>query len=203
MKKILLLSLFLLLPLHAQAADYVLSPRDVLNISVYGYTDLSFTDINIRPDGKFEYPLVGQVDTSGLSPEGVAGVLTERLSAYIKNPQVSVNVSKFRTIQVVVLGEVNKPGTYELDRARTMLDAVGFAGGWTKDAAKKKVYLIRKGQQEEPIKVNLLQILKKGDVSQNYVLSEGDVVYLSENGRIDVAKDIVPYLSTGYMIRKW
>jgi polysaccharide export outer membrane protein len=81
------------------------------------------------------------------------------------------------------------------------LDAIGAAKGWTKDAAKTKVYIIRKNQQgEPPLKINLMKLLKEGDTSKNYPLQQGDVVYLTENHRIDFAKDVVPLINAAYMI---
>ena len=65
--------------------------------------------------------------------------------------------------------------------AEVLLDAIGAANGFTKDAAKKKVFLIHKDQQGEPIKLNLNDILKKGDISQNHTLAEGDLLYLTSN----------------------
>jgi len=79
---------------------------------------------------------------------------------------------------------------------------VGIANGFTKDAAKKNVFLIRRDKQNEPIKLNLNDLLTKGDTSQNYVLGEGDVVYLTSNGRIDFTRDIVPLFSAAYYVNK-
>lgn len=80
------------------------------------------------------------------------------------------------------------------------MDAIGIAEGYTKDAAKKKVFLIHKDHKGEPLKINLNDLLKTGDTSQNYALVEGDLLYLTSNGRIDFARDILPIISVAYMI---
>ena len=117
------------------------------------------------------------------------------------NPVLSVNIMRFGTDRIYVLGEVNQPGAYELDKSRNLLDAIGAARGWTKDAAKTKVFIIRKDQNgKPPLKVDLMALLKEGDTSKNYPLQQGDVVYLTENHRIDFAKDIVPLINAAYMI---
>ncbi len=59
-----------------------------------------------------------------------------------------------------LLGEITRPGLYELKKSRTVLDAISAAGSWTSKTAKKRIYLIRKGKDEEPIKINLKKCLK-------------------------------------------
>ncbi|MPN03009.1 hypothetical protein SDC9_150232 [bioreactor metagenome] len=129
--------------------------------------------------------------------------LTGGLSNYVKNPKVTANVFKFRTTRVYVLGEVPKPGLYELDKRHNLLDAISAAGGYTKEAAKKKVHIIRHNQTDKPIQANLLNLLQRGDMTQNYALREGDVVYLSNNGRIDFAQDIMPFLTGAYYMNEF
>jgi len=109
-----------------------------------------------------------------------------------------VNVAKFRTTRVYVLGEVNKPGMYELEKQHNLLDAIGMAGSYTKRTAKKEIFIIRKKNGKKPQKVNLLKLLKNGDISQNVALNEGDVVYLTSNGKINFATDILPWFSAVY-----
>lgn len=180
------------------AEDYRLGPGDVLNISVWGYQDLQIMGIEIRPDGKVAFPLVGDIQADGLSPAMLAESLRVGLNDYVKNPKVTVNVQMFRTTRVYVLGEVVKPGLYELAKRHNVLDAIGIAGGYTKYAAKKEVFVIRRDQTGPPLKVNLLNLVKKGDITQNYVLGDGDVVYLTDNGKINFATDILPWITAGY-----
>ena len=192
---------------EAAAAEYILQPLDVVTINVFGYPELSYPAagnpdaITIRSDGKFLYPLAGEIQAEGLTPVALAQEIQQALAQYFVNPQVTVNLLKFSTERVYVLGEVNQPGLYELDKSRTLIDAVSAAKGWTKDAAKTKVFIIRKDQNgKPPLKINLMSLLKEGDTSKNYPLQQGDVVYLTENHRIDFARDIVPLINAAYMI---
>lgn len=197
---------------------YSMRSGDQLEIIVYGHDDISTSSQTgaygmaatsysasgrnvyvVRPDGKLDFPLIGEVDVDGKSVTQVREELAERLAEYIKNPRVSVNISKWGTTRVYVLGEVKTPGLYELDKSRRVLDAIGKAGAYTKDAAKRNVFLIHQNHQGEPIKIDLIKMLREGDMSQNYELREGDVVYLNDNGRIDFVRDIVPFISAIYM----
>ena len=187
----------------SQAAEYYLAPGDILNISVWGYPELVVQEQIIRPDGKIAFPLVGEEKAEGMTPSMLADILTEMLSDYVKDPKVTVNVFKPRTTRIYVLGEVTKPGMYEIERQHNLLDAIGTAGGYTKDAAKKNVFIMHQNSNEgdKPIQVNLQNLLQKADMSQNYMLRDGDVVYLSSNGRVDFARDILPWLSGLYYVR--
>ena len=178
----------------AQAADYQLDYGDVLNISVWGFDELQVKDLPISPDGKLSFPLVGEVAVKNLSTSQLTTKLTTSLSQYVKNPIVTVNLMKVRTTRVYVLGEVPKPGMFELTKDHTLLDAIGMSG-YTAYAAKKKVSIIRRGETGSSLTVNLNALLTKGDFSQNVVLNEGDVVYLSSNGKMDFARDIFPWIS--------
>lgn len=186
----------------AGAEEYRLGAGDVLNITVWGYEDLQVKDLVVRPDGNIAFPLVGEIQVAGSSSGKLTENLTQGLSGYVKDPKVTVNVLKFHTTRVYVLGEVVKPGMYEIERDHNLLDAIGIAGGYTKNAAKKQVMILRKDKMDAPIKANLLNILKKGDMTQNYVLGEGDVVYLADNGKINFATDILPWISATYQIVK-
>ncbi len=186
----------------AWAEEYRLDSGDILTIGVWGYEELQMKEVAIRPDGKLAFPLVGEVYVTGLSSGQLADLLTKHLSQYVKEPKVSVNISKFRTTRVYVLGEVSKPGAYELEKQHNLLDAIGVAGGYTKNAAKKKVMILRKDQKNNPIKVNLLNLLTKGDMTQNYALTDGDVVYLSDSGKLNFASDILPWISATYQLTR-
>lgn len=180
------------------AEEYRLGPGDILTFEVWGYEDLQVKELVIRPDGKVAFPIVGEIDALGTSTGQLTELLTEGLSHYINDPKVTVNIIKFRTIRVYVLGEVVKPGMYELEKQHNLLDALGAAGSYTRNAAKKKVYIIRKDQTSTPVKVNLMNIWEKGDMTQNYALGDGDVVYLSNNGRINFTTDILPFAMGSY-----
>ena len=118
-------------------------------------------------------------------------------------PIVTVSVRSFRTTRIYVVGQVGRPGSYELNKSHNLMDAVGAAQGWTQDALKTKVYIIRSGSREKPITVNLYDILRKGDISKNYILNDGDIVYLTDNSRIDINRDVMPLVNPVWLIRNW
>ena len=214
MKKLLLAAMlgavltFSNLTAAAPANDYIMTPGDQLQIYVLGHPDISSTRANsdssytVRPDGKLNFPLVGEIDVNGLTVFEFTNLLTKELSEYIINPHITVNVAKLGTTRVFVMGEVSKQGMYELSKSHRVMDALGAAGGFTQKAAKKSIYLVRnRGTAEENVqKVNILSYMKKGDMSQNLILQEGDCLFLTSNHKLTLA-DIV--LSVSRIVDTW
>ena len=188
-------------PSPGLAGEYTVGPGDVLEISVWGHQEYAPILYTVRPDGRISYPLVGEIDVSGCSPNQVAVTLQEALKQYLLAPKVTVNVAKFKTVRVYVLGEAAKPGLYELEKQHNLLDAIGMAGGFTKDSAKKKVYVVKKNQQDRPLEVNLFRLLKHADLTQNVDLGEGDVVFIPSNGRVDFIRDVLPLITLGVVAK--
>ncbi len=203
MKKImatLLLGAALALTNAAAAEEYLMTPGDQLQIYVLDHPDLSSTRANsdsayvVRPDGKVEFPLIGTIDCNEKTVTQFTEELKTRLSEYIINPDVTVNVFRLGTTRIFVLGEVSKPGMHELTKGHRVLDALGAAGGFTEKAAKKNIFLIRNGKEENMQKIKLNDFLYKGDTKQNIVLQEGDCLYLTGNHKLNFLKDIAPFL---------
>jgi polysaccharide export outer membrane protein len=181
------------------ADDYRLCPGDLLNIGVYGYDELQATALPIRPDGKLAFPLVGEIQAAGLTPGEFSVALTQALSLYVKDPQVTINIVKFHTVRVYVLGEVNHPGAYEIEKEPNLLAAISMAGGYTRYAVKRSVHVVHKATGQY-VQANLDKLLKKGDLTQNCELDDGDVIYLARNG-VSFIDDVLPYLSALYQIK--
>lgn len=179
----------------AAAEEYIMTPGDQLQIYVLGHPDISSTRANsdssytVRPDGKVNFPLVGEIDVNGLTVFEFTNLLTKELSEYIINPMITVNVAKLGTTRVFVLGEVKNQGMHELTKSHRVLDALGAAGGFTEKSAKKNIFLVRnRGTSKENVqKLNILNYVKKGDMSQNVVLQEGDCLFLTSNHKLTLA----------------
>ena len=174
------------------AEEYTIHPGAQLQIYVMGHGDLSSPADNsdssyvVRPDGTLDFPLIGTVDTSGKTVTEFKQELAEKLREYIIDPKISVNVTKWGSTRVFVLGEIRKQGAHNLSRGTRVIDALSAAGGFTPRTAKKRIFLIRNGQEKDIQELNFNDFLRKGDVSQNVVLNEGDCLYLTSNGKISL-----------------
>lgn len=193
---------------QAQVQDYVMCPGDVLQVVVYGHEDLSTLAANtqnspyvVRPDGKVSFPLIGDVDVTGKTVTQFREELVSRFSQYLVTPSISVNVTKLGTTRVYVLGEIKRPGLYELEKSHKVIDALAKAEGFTEKSGKKNVFLVRAGSTEVE-KLNINNFLTKGDQKGNVVLNEGDCLYLTSNHKILFSKDIMPFLTGAYYIQE-
>lgn len=176
---------------------YSLRSGDALDIFILENDYLSKT-YKVRPDGKLAMPLIGNIDIEGMDINELTEYITVSLQRYIRDPQVTVSISLLGTTRVYVMGEAKAPGAIELEKSRTVMDALVKAG-ITPKTAKKNVFLFR-GGSTEPIKINFMNMYTKGDLSQNYELQEGDILYLKNNGSINFLQEIMPWITAGWFI---
>ncbi|HEV8441353.1 MAG TPA: polysaccharide biosynthesis/export family protein [Methylomirabilota bacterium] len=156
--------------------DYQIGPEDVLDIAVWNNTSLSRTT-PVRPDGKISLPLLNDVQAAGLTPMQLREVITKKLTEYMPNPEVSVIVREVNHFKVSVLGEVKKPGRYDLKGQTTVLDAIALAGGLNDFAARSRITILRNnGSSTSRIPVNYNKIFSAGSEQENLVLQPGDIV---------------------------
>ncbi len=124
------------------ATEFLLGPEDVLEVVVWRNQDLSRTVV-VRPDGMISMPIIGDVQAAGLTPDQLAERITKRLKDFKENPSVSVSVKEVNSYTVFLLGEVARPGKYQLKSYTTILQAISLAGGFTPFASKNKLQVVR------------------------------------------------------------
>ena len=162
--------------------DFLLGPEDVLDIVVWKNDDLSQKAVVVRPDGKISMPLIGEMMAGGLTSNQLANQISSRLKEFKEHPAVTVSVKEVNSYYVYVLGEVGKPGKYQLKSHATVLQAVAVANGFTVYAAKNRMQVIRNVSTEDgksreiriPVRYDDL-ISGQGEIG-NFVLKSGDVV---------------------------
>ncbi len=158
--------------------DYTVGIEDVLRVSVWGEQALDLT-VRVRPDGKISYPLVNDLKVEGLTPEQIRKELTTRLSAFIREPNVTVIVSEINSFTVYVLGEVTRQGALSFHRPTTLLQALAAAGGLTQ-YSKKEIVLLRDRQGgEERMRIDYKRLLAGEPSQPNIYLKPGDVLLVS------------------------
>ncbi len=134
-------------------ANYVLSPNDLVEVKVFQEEDMDWT-VRVTKDSTVNLPLVGSVAVTGKTPAELGEVVKTRLhDGYLVHPQVTVSVLEFSKRRFTILGEVNKPGQIDFpDNADLdVLQALGMAGGYTKQANPARVYVKRRVNDREVI----------------------------------------------------
>jgi polysaccharide biosynthesis/export protein len=163
---------------------YQIGPGDVLNVSVWDNADLSLS-VPVRPDGFISLPLVGDIKADGLDAATLAANITKQLETQLRNPQVTVIVSQINSAlyvsRVRVTGAVNSPISIQYGKGMSVLDLVLEAGGLSELAAgnRTKLYRTVDGKILE-MKVNLDDILQRGNMETNIPIQPGDVITVPE-----------------------
>jgi len=151
-----------------------IGPDDVLRISVWKNDAMSGPAL-VRPDGMITLPLVNDVQAEGLTPLELRNVLAEKLKEFIPNPEVSVIVTDIRSLRISVMGEVTRPGRFELRTRVTVLEALAMAGGFTQFAARSKIVIQRpEGSTMKLIPFNYDRVA--AGQQENFFLHGGDIV---------------------------
>ena len=160
---------------RAGAPDaYRIGPEDVLQVAVWKNEAMSRT-LPVRPDGKISLPLLSDVQAAGLTAIELREILTKKLAEYMPNPEVSVIVSEIRSFKVSVIGEVSRPGRYELRSWTTVLDVLALAGGFTQFAARTKIVILHpEGRTMKRILFNYNKVA--AGEQENFYLRNGDIM---------------------------
>ncbi len=170
-----------------RVTEFILGVGDSVDITVYRHDDLKRSG-KIDPSGKIMFPLIGDVQVAGRGIFTLRDELRERLSQYIVDPEVIITVTAVQSQKIIVLGEVNNPGVFTLDSDITVVEAISKAGGMSDDANLNNVLLIRR-EKDKPniISLDLKNAFKGGDLSQNFAMQSGDIIYLPAAAIADVS----------------
>ena len=177
----------------AVAKSYVLSPDDVIEVSVLGHEELRAT-VTILPDGGFDYPILGNVHAAGMTISGLTRTLSSGLGKRYNQPEVTVYLRQGRLRRVSVLGDGSKAaGQFEFRTGMHLLDLLSAAGGLAGPAPLVEATLVT-GGGEQTTKIDLVPLMNGTDLSQNVPLVPGDTQFLIarnvEVGQVQVVGEV-------------
>lgn len=170
---------------------YTIGPGDVLNIVVWDHPELALTPAgglgtdtaslsgvgngyNVSPDGRIQFPYIGTVKLSGLTEYEARELITQRLSRFIKDPQITLRIQSYRSGRVYVDGEVRNPGLQVVnDLPPTLPDIISRAGGFSPNADRSAIALTRNGTTTT---ISLPQLTENGVNPSGILLRNGDLV---------------------------
>lgn len=160
----------------AVPADYVIGPEDVLGVQFWREPDLS-GDVTVRPDGKITLALIGDVVTTGLTPEELRDQLQKAGSRFLSDANVTVVVRQINSRKVFITGQVAMPGAFPLGGPRNVLQLIALAGGLAEYAERDKITIIRTNHSgTTTLKFNYNDVSKGKKLEQNIQLQPGDTV---------------------------
>jgi polysaccharide export outer membrane protein len=157
-------------------APYVIGPLDVLYIKVWNNAQLT-SPYDVRPDGMLSMPLIGEVKADDLTVAQLTEKLKMRLSEFLKDPVIDVQIAKINSKRYFVYGGVAKPGEFPLVGKTTVMDALSMVGDF-KDFANRKKIRIQRGSQIMYFNYN--DVSRGKHMEQNIILQNGDRIFVPD-----------------------
>ena len=159
--------------------DYVIGPGDELLIRVWG--QVVFNDrLTVDRSGTIYIPKVGSVHVSGIPFSGLDKHLRSEIGRVFRNFDLNVNMGQLRSIQVFVLGQARRPGSYTVSSLSTLINALFASGGPSVQGSMRSIQLRRDGKTVSDL--DLYALISKGDKSQDLRLLPGDVIFIPPAG---------------------
>ena len=177
------------------APPYRVHPGDEVDVTVHTAPELSGS-YPVAPDGRINLPLAGAVMVTDLTAPDAARIVAQRYSGVLRDPIVEVRPASFGSQRILVGGEVNAPGLYDMPSARIgVLEAVMLAGGATIRAQRREVAVLRRAPDGGVMlrRVNLSSALRGGG-ADSVPLSRHDIVFVPRSGIAEVNDFIALYV---------
>jgi polysaccharide export outer membrane protein len=166
----------------APPPSYRLSPNDTVLIRVFQEQELD-TTARIGKDGTIPFPLIGSIDIGGRTLPEASGLITKSLREYLVHPQISLRITEYNKRRFTVLGQVNRPGTFDMpeETTLTLLEGIGLAGGYNRIANPSKIIVKRHGSEGERIFRLDAKQMAKGRSIPPFFLEQGDTIIVEES----------------------
>lgn len=157
--------------------SYKVNPGDVLEINVWKEEGM-IQDVLVRPDGGISFPLVGDLNAQGLSLVEIEKAISKKLSQYLADPVVTVSAKQLLGHKIYVIGQVNKPGEYVVNRYVDVMQVLSMAGGMTPFASVNNIIILRRdlNGKQEAIEFEYGELEDGDELEQNIIMQAGDVV---------------------------
>ena len=169
-------------------AEYVIGPGDTLQVQLFGKENAEYNLVVTR-EGQLHFPGIGPISVAGLTFENLSQQLHERINRQMIGVKASISMGALRSIRVFVLGDAHRPGSYTVSALSTMTNALFVSGGIRSIGSLRDIQLKRKGKVIT--RLDLYDLLLRGDTSADVRLLPGDVIFIPPIGRtVGVAGEV-------------
>ncbi len=169
------------------AQEYVIKPNDQIKSSVFDNPDIS-VNAAVPPDGIISFPLVGELMVLGKTARQLEVMLADKLSYYIKNPKVSVQISAYNPLKIYLIGAFRNPGSYNYKPENRFVDYLSEAGGFDPLKADIKKCRIYSAGSILRMDIDLKELFKADSLNIGYELKPFDTIYLPEKSGFSFAE---------------
>ena len=179
---------FFLLPLFivllttvcfCEVEEYVLQPGDIISISVVEHPEFSGRH-KIRPDGRINYPIIGEIDVASLTCAQLVKIMQGKLFSYVNNPVVSVSIEDYYSNKIYIIGDVRSPGQFQIFEPLDMLKAIAMCGGLNNPKI-KNIQIIRSNGMIVTVDMKVLWGNGTNRDVKKYILYPGDTMYVPQS----------------------
>jgi polysaccharide export outer membrane protein len=162
-----------------EVEEYVLQPGDVISINIVEHPEFSGRH-KIRPDGRINYPVIGEIDVASLTCAQLVKIMQGKLSSYVNNPVASISIEAYYANRIFAIGDIARPGEYQIYEPIDILKAIAMCGG-VKNSKTKVAKIIR--ADGTIITVNLRDLWNNSSKydTRKYLLYPGDTIYIPES----------------------
>jgi polysaccharide export outer membrane protein len=161
-----------------ESEEYVLQPGDIISINVVEHPEFSGRN-KIRPDGRINYPVIGEIDVASLTCAQLVKIMQGKLSSYVNNPVVSISIEEYYANKIYVMGAVRSPGQYQIYEPMDVLKVVAMCGGLM-NLKEKTIRIIRADGSIVTVETRLLWGAEGKHDTKKYILYPGDTLYVPE-----------------------
>jgi polysaccharide export outer membrane protein len=161
----------------ADISQYLLSPGDLIEISVWKEESMQKEQTLVAPDGNITFPLAGTIMAAGKPISALEETIAVKLADYIADPVVNIKLLQNNGNTIFVIGKVNKPGQYPANRRIDVMQALSLAGGLTVFADSDSIHILRRvGKEIKVFPFDYDDVLDGEHLEQNIILEAGDTV---------------------------
>ena len=156
--------------------EYVLQPGDVISINVVEHPEFSGRH-KIRPDGRINYPVIGEVDVASLTCAQLVKIMQGKLSSYVNNPVVSISIEAYYANKIFIIGDVVRSGEFEIYEPIDVIKGMAICGG-LKNPKTAIIKIIRSDGNVMTISMRDLWGSGMKRDTRKYILYPGDTMYV-------------------------
>jgi polysaccharide biosynthesis/export protein len=174
--------LFLASLCYGEAEEYILQPGDVISISVVEHPEFSGRH-KIRPDGRINYPVIGEIDVASLTCAQLVKIMQGKLSSYVNNPVVAISIEDYYSNKIYIIGDVRAAGQYQIYEPIDVIKAIAMCGG-VNNPKIKVVKIIRADGTIVNVDTKSIWGTEGKRDTKKYVLYPGDTMYVPQTFKL-------------------
>ena len=160
--------------------DYIIGPDDRVKIIIFGTKNPRYT-LQVTREGEINIPTIGPIAVSGLTFIEMKAIISQAIEKQIMGVKTSITLDQMKAINVFIVGNALNPGNYVMQSLTTLTNAIFIAGGISEAGSLRNIQLRRQGKLITSL--DLYDLFLNGDSSQDSVIKDGDVIFISNLGK--------------------